>query len=244
MKKRVLNRLLRRYNKIRFTKPKTVELIPINPVDRRTLKVYGDMLKNIDPPKLSIWPKSVSKGKIPKYYLLEGSHRSQLAKIQGRPIVLKRASSRTPYKGGGDDPRAFFKTIGLPKYYLLEGSHRSQLAKIQGRPIVLKRASSRTPYKGGGDDPRAFYDTLKEKTEIYGKIKILKHNNWYEKPIRVKTVRLKKHTKESRLIKKKVGPYLKKRKLKWKGTYDAEDPQNTYKINKRHRKKISRLWDE
>lgn len=195
MKKRVLNRLLRRYNKIRFTKPKTVELIPINPVDRRTLKVYGDMLKNIDPPKLSIWPKSVSKGKI-------------------------------------------------PKYYLLEGSHRSQLAKIQGRPIVLKRASSRTPYKGGGDDPRAFYDTLKEKTEIYGKIKILKHNNWYEKPIRVKTVRLKKHTKESRLIKKKVGPYLKKRKLKWKGTYDAEDPQNTYKINKRHRKKISRLWDE
>ena len=105
IKRKTLNALIRRFNKLKYTKPKTVRLKRINVIDRRWAHVMTEMMKNPKHPKISVYKTNFSKNKVPFHYLLEGSHRSFIAKITGRPVVLRKISKKTKYGPGGSDPR-------------------------------------------------------------------------------------------------------------------------------------------
>ena len=202
MKKKALKSLIRRYNKLRFTKPKSVYLIRQNLTDHRWPSVMKKMIQSPNPPRLSVY------------------HRN-------------------------------FSTTKTPKYFLLEGSHRSTLAKITGRPVVLRRMTKKSKYIGGPSDPRDFLDVLEE--DIFtGRLgRRTKGETWATKPIKVKTVRLKKHSKETKRLYERIRRQLKKRNIKRDfskekpGLYFDEWPKSlkdlrSFKVKKTFKKKLLR----
>ena len=93
---RKFRELIKKYNKLRYTKPKPVYVRRLNLIrGDRAKEVLKIMRKKADHPKISYTNvgRRTKKG-LPVYNLLEGSHRSFVAKITGRPINLKLIDKR------------------------------------------------------------------------------------------------------------------------------------------------------